>query len=327
LNNTFCVHPFFDDLQEEHRAVIERIARPLRFSDGEFLFCQGEVADSACFITSGRVDIVARVPGGANVNLAELHQGDIVGELALIENHRRSASAIACGAVETLCVDNRDLSALCAHYHPASLLLMHRLACTVAGRIRDNTENSAHSMSIEGSTRVIQTDGGENSGSAFDIRPFLPSLDFFKGFSSRDIDSFISLCQCYTAPRDVALNTISGNRCSAWLVVRGSVESCLQINGEPSRATVLGPGRLATEIDWLLDQEMPLQAVTLTSCTLLELPLAARSALLSPDAHVSFRFFQSLLRNLMKRLGSQVRDYARKEQIRLSGTMMRDPMK
>jgi EAL domain-containing protein (putative c-di-GMP-specific phosphodiesterase class I) len=61
---------------------------------GEVIFREGEMGDRAYVIESGSVEILTS-RGGAEVTLASLCAGDLFGEMALIDNKPRSASARA----------------------------------------------------------------------------------------------------------------------------------------------------------------------------------------------------------------------------------------
>lgn len=70
-----------------------------RFAAGEFLFHAGEAPSGMYIIDSGRVEVFVPVEGGDAKVLAELGPNDTVGEMAVLDDVTRSASARA--AVET----------------------------------------------------------------------------------------------------------------------------------------------------------------------------------------------------------------------------------
>ena len=65
-----------------------------RFTAGEYVFHQGDPGDEAYLIAAGKVEIVVESGGQATV-IATLERGDIMGEMALIDDQARMASAIA----------------------------------------------------------------------------------------------------------------------------------------------------------------------------------------------------------------------------------------
>jgi CRP-like cAMP-binding protein len=69
----------------------------LKFVDGSVIFGHGEAADRAYIVKSGRVEM--REKGRA---VETLEPGEIFGELALIDDEPRTASAVASGSVELI---------------------------------------------------------------------------------------------------------------------------------------------------------------------------------------------------------------------------------
>lgn len=90
----------FEDLSPEDLASVARSLDVRRVTEGETIFNQGEQADRLYLIAKGQVRIVAEVPGiDAHRLLATLRPGTLVGELAVVDQRPRSASAIALGEV------------------------------------------------------------------------------------------------------------------------------------------------------------------------------------------------------------------------------------
>jgi CRP-like cAMP-binding protein len=62
---------------------------------GQKIFAEGEEGNRAYLIETGTVEILKRDPGGENRVLGTVAQGGIFGEMALIDNQPRMASAYA----------------------------------------------------------------------------------------------------------------------------------------------------------------------------------------------------------------------------------------
>ncbi len=76
-------------------------SRRLVFPAGAAIFSEGETGTTAYVVESGRVRVFKTVKGKA-VDIGEVAQGGIFGEMALIDDHPRMASAVA--VEETVCV-------------------------------------------------------------------------------------------------------------------------------------------------------------------------------------------------------------------------------
>ena len=86
----------FASLPDEVLAALEAQLTPVALMSGELLFREGDQSDSLYIVISGRLRIVSRAANDqAQRVLAELGHGEIVGEMGLICDEPRSASAVA----------------------------------------------------------------------------------------------------------------------------------------------------------------------------------------------------------------------------------------
>jgi CRP-like cAMP-binding protein len=79
----------------------------LTFAAGQQLFREGEVGDVAYIIESGKVH-VTRESRGQSLHIATVCAGELVGEMALIDDAPRSATVTAVEDSEVFVID-RDL--------------------------------------------------------------------------------------------------------------------------------------------------------------------------------------------------------------------------
>ncbi len=312
-------HPFFRTLRADLLNVVGRIVREDEFADGDILFRQGEAAGSVLFVLEGSVSIVARLPGGDGVEIAQVEAGEVLGELGLMADHRRAATAVARGPVRAAVMESADLSALCAHYHPASLQLLRELAMAVARRLRDTTESASHLVTADG-CRAISGTGIIAPGAPYDFQPFLPLLGFFRDFGPAEREEFVALCTVFTAPRGCRIRGPGEADHHLYVILRGAVQTSLVTDAGTLRTAVLGPGRAFGEVNWLLGDAAAVQVTAMSQCTFLRLSPDCRVTLMDPASRLSFRFYQGLLRGLQVKLDAQSREFARREQMGMSGT-------
>ena len=76
------------------------------YEDGDFICCEGDLADSMYVIQSGYVEVIKKMPEG-EVSLANLKSGDFFGEMSLFDHLPRSASIKATGKARVLTVDKK----------------------------------------------------------------------------------------------------------------------------------------------------------------------------------------------------------------------------
>ena len=245
-------HRFFSGMCVQHLDLLRRVVHHERFADGERLFEQGDPASVAYFVVQGRVSVRAVGPCGTTLHLAGLGAGDVLGELSLIEDHRRSAAAVAEGPLDVPTIDRSDLAALCAHNHPVSLQLLHRLALLLAvrsvraTRIPPAARSTARPAPAEPWARTSREPTSTTPRSS----PSSPSSAASPHGTSKTSWAVPGLDP---APRPVDHRP----RRWAWQRLRGrpgAAEALVHRGDQSFRYAVLGPGALFGELAWLLDQ-------------------------------------------------------------------------
>jgi len=85
----------FKNLSADELERLRNIAKERSFSAGAEIFCEGEPGDGIYLIRDGLVEISALVSGEQRRVLSQLGEGEIFGEMAVIEHCPRSATATA----------------------------------------------------------------------------------------------------------------------------------------------------------------------------------------------------------------------------------------
>lgn len=85
----------FEGLCESDMAELKQAARDKSYQAGDVIFKEGDEGDGLYFIGSGKVRISAFVREDDRRTICVLEEGEIFGEMAVIEDDRRSATAIA----------------------------------------------------------------------------------------------------------------------------------------------------------------------------------------------------------------------------------------
>lgn len=78
------------------------------FGPGEIIFNEGDKGDFVYSIIEGNVEVMIKGPGGVKKIIAKLGPGDYFGEMALITNRPRNATARATSTVKTMTISQRD---------------------------------------------------------------------------------------------------------------------------------------------------------------------------------------------------------------------------
>ena len=119
--------PLFEGLTDRVIEAVAAVARETRFDDDESLIREGEPGDGFFVIVDGRVRVSR---GGEPVS--ELGPGDFLGEISLVDNRPRTASAVAAGPVGAIVVDRASFLKLVERVGSARLGIL----TTLTDRIR-----------------------------------------------------------------------------------------------------------------------------------------------------------------------------------------------
>jgi CRP-like cAMP-binding protein len=111
------------------------------FESGQVIFNEGDVGTEAYLLRSGYVT-VTKLEEGKTVELATRGPGEILGEMALIDDKPRSASVIAKTRVEAEVITRADLKDMLAHAPEPLVTILHQLLV----RLRDANELAASYM-------------------------------------------------------------------------------------------------------------------------------------------------------------------------------------
>lgn len=92
--------------------LVRRGTAYMNFVPGEIVFRQGDKGEFVYTITEGNVDVIMENPGGEEKVVARLGQGAYFGEMALISDEPRMATAKAVNAVTVMTISKRDFKNL-----------------------------------------------------------------------------------------------------------------------------------------------------------------------------------------------------------------------
>lgn len=129
--------PIFKDLNHRDLITIKRILHQREYQKDEVIFHQGDVGLGMYIIVRGTVEIICN-PG--RHMLAELHDGDFFGELALLDDAQRSATAFPKTPCTLLCFFKPELLDLINRNPKLGGKILFRLAWTIGERLKSTNE-------------------------------------------------------------------------------------------------------------------------------------------------------------------------------------------
>jgi CRP-like cAMP-binding protein len=128
--------PVFRDLTPKELRILEGLVHIRTYEAGEPVFLESEPGAGMYVIRSGRVDIKLKYRSEQPLLLAELQAGDFFGEMALLGDSTRSATAIARESSDLIGFFHPDLEELIELRPAIGAKIALGLAHTLAERLR-----------------------------------------------------------------------------------------------------------------------------------------------------------------------------------------------
>ena len=141
----------FPDMDPEGLAEIERAVEWVTLDAGEVLFRQGDTGDAAYLVVSGRLRVAVADRDGSERVAADVGRGELVGEMALVDDSPRNATVYAARDTDLARVPGEVLLDL-IHRYPRAMLFVAR---TVIDRARRPSVGPRRERSAEVSIALV----------------------------------------------------------------------------------------------------------------------------------------------------------------------------
>ncbi|MBI2861552.1 MAG: cyclic nucleotide-binding domain-containing protein [Chloroflexi bacterium] len=141
--------PVFEGLTEAEVAELMSRASLARFPKGRPIFSEGEPGDALFAILEGTVEVRMRGPERSELTIAVLGLGAVLGEMALLTNESRSASAVPTEDTVLFCLYHRDFVPLLAEGSLWAYKVVYNLAKVLGHRLRSVDEKLVELMGRE----------------------------------------------------------------------------------------------------------------------------------------------------------------------------------
>ena len=133
----------FSALSEERLRSLAPLLEARAVEDGKAFIVEGERGDGMYYVVSGKARVAKRLGEGGEKDLAFLGPGDLLGEMDLLREGTRSASAYAVGAVELLSLKTAALKEWLAADPATGMRFYAALAETQSARLRRTSDEVA----------------------------------------------------------------------------------------------------------------------------------------------------------------------------------------
>jgi HD-GYP domain-containing protein (c-di-GMP phosphodiesterase class II) len=124
---------FFSEMSNRDLRMVARFAATKKHGKGEIIIREDTVADTFYIIQKGKVAITKKFEDGEEMVLAIQHDGDFFGEMALLDQGPRSASAVALEPTVLLEISRVDFSILLKKAPLLAYAMMRELSARLRG--------------------------------------------------------------------------------------------------------------------------------------------------------------------------------------------------
>jgi CRP/FNR family cyclic AMP-dependent transcriptional regulator len=146
-------HLIFQALGPDLVKRLSTYAKPRTIRRGTLLFSKGDPGNSLFAIRKGAVRISSPTKQGKSAVLNLIHEGEILGEIALLDGGPRTADATAVTDCELTVIDRRDFLPLVRN-HPDVAIKLIELLCS---RLRRTSEQVEDVLFMDLPSRLART--------------------------------------------------------------------------------------------------------------------------------------------------------------------------
>jgi CRP/FNR family transcriptional regulator len=128
--------PLFMTLAPQELDQVAQVAVPRHFAANQVVFREGDSSDTCYVIRDGHVRAVRAHLDGRTITLAQFGPGDFFGELAMLDEERRSATIETLEKTEALAILGTDMRRLLREHPEISV----KLIAALGRRLRETNE-------------------------------------------------------------------------------------------------------------------------------------------------------------------------------------------
>lgn len=134
--------PIFEQLSKKEIAAVEKLVHTRTYETNETIFSEKDPGGGMYIVMEGNVSIVKNQGGSHEQKLATLEHGDFFGEIALLDESPRTATAVSVGDSKILGFYRTDLYELVERRPKLAVKIIVNLARVVSERLRHSNSQS-----------------------------------------------------------------------------------------------------------------------------------------------------------------------------------------
>ncbi len=126
----------FRDLNNNELGHLAQALHERTYHAGEVVFVEGDIGRALFILESGKIELTRLGPDGKNVPVYTLRPGEFFGEMALLEQLPRTASATAVERSHLYLLYRSKLEQILHYYPRVGVSIMTHLAQILSARLR-----------------------------------------------------------------------------------------------------------------------------------------------------------------------------------------------
>jgi len=145
----FLSFPFSKDFSTAELWTITKYMNLFKVKKKEVIFREGDPGNFMCFIVEGKILVLKKSENGSRILIAELGAKKSLGEMAMIDQAPRSASAIAAKDTTLLTISEKNFNKLIQDHPKVGNILLKRLSVILCAYIRKTSSDLADNISAD----------------------------------------------------------------------------------------------------------------------------------------------------------------------------------
>lgn len=249
IHDTLMAANPFKYLNKLQMKQVQDFGQFLTFSNEDILQ-QGKPGLGLFVILNGKVNISVIALGRGKISLAQLSQGNIFGEVSLLQNSPCTASVRAHQKVECFLLERTCYDAFYTLMPEIRYLINRSLIEDVAHRQREMLDTIKQLMRYQNESKCTRLNSSRSNITKLSIEErldkfsYLHQLPIFKSFTKDEFYNFLESVQIIEASKRYAVIKNQQTDCPCYFVVSGSVHGGIESDKHRARFAVHGPNTL-----------------------------------------------------------------------------------
>ena len=296
--------PLFDGLEPIVLSDLNLSARPFDCAAEEELFRQGDESTGMYLVRTGSVRVELRIPGDETLQISRVGEYGIVGEMSLMDEGVRSATAIAETETNGYFISRQSFDMLRTDLRPAGILVANCLAKEVSRRCRLLIEG----ITNEGSKQTGHVDvldlarTFKNNDAQLCAIAMMRMFTIFKDFTDAEIQELVSGSEKLVVPSGGVLFRQQDVPDAMYIVIRGALRLGHDTSGQVLQFNVAGPGAMAGIIEVTEGRTRVADLTAREDSVLLRITANHYREILGGGSAMTFKFISNLNVQLVQHL-------------------------